>query len=50
MVNELQKEKEKEVQIWGRLGKEAGYSQAAPVAFWKYKLLAMIPRKTKHAA
>lgn len=31
---------------WGVFGSEAGYSQAAPVAFWRHKLLAVVLAKT----
>lgn len=34
-------------QIRGRLGSEAGYSQAAPVAIWRYELQAVIVTKKK---
>lgn len=54
MVNGLQRRrKRRRTPIQGRLGCEAGYSQAAPVTFWRYKLLAVtLTKKTqnRHAA
>lgn len=40
--------KEEEDRFWGRLGSEAGYSQAAPVLIWRYRPQDVIlAKKTK---
>lgn len=44
--------KEEEDRFWGRLGSEAGKSQAAPVLIWRYRLTGCDPckKETSHAA
>lgn len=52
MINGLQKRRRRRRrrQIRGRLGSEAGYSQAAPVAIWRYELQAVIVTKKEKEA